>query len=363
MTLLTICRHCGRTFQHQRNSGLFCSPRCRQAAHRKRALPDPEIEWWGDTDPLAERVRKTHPDGSKWLSEEELGEKLVDLAYSADGGAPKTGRRYYYLCISHRYIQPDMGASKEAKRERDGAYKRVLRVLKKLRMLDDRLPFYMVLDLSRELTEWQTFRSPREARRHMRDRYQEDRWIGQPFRPILIVEKDTLEPVTKPLAHGWQMPFASSRGYSSVTLQHDVAELLAKWFAQGQRPLVLFISDLDPSGLDLERAWKDILEGFLPEFRAEEHFLRIGLNYEQVEEQDLHHLSIEVKESDSRSENWMDSHQPAGVLPPDGDRCWEVDVLEADVIKTAIDRAIRARLDRSLWEQRAREIERARALL
>jgi hypothetical protein len=60
----------------------------------------------------------------------------------------------------------------------------------------------------------------------MRRSYSEDRWVGQKFYPILIVEKDTMEPVCKPMARRWQMPFASSRGYGSLTLQHDVAEML-----------------------------------------------------------------------------------------------------------------------------------------
>ena len=57
-----------------------------------------------------------------------------------------------------------------------------------------------VLDLTRELDEWQTYASPREARAAMRRHYDEDRWLGQKFYPILIVEKDTMEPVCTPMA-------------------------------------------------------------------------------------------------------------------------------------------------------------------
>jgi hypothetical protein len=88
-----------------------------------------------------------------------------------------------------------------------------------------RLGWDMVLDLTRDVDEWQTYASPREARAAMRRRYQEDRWLGQLYYPILIVEKDTMEPVAKPMARRWQMPFASSRGYGSLKLQHDIAEL------------------------------------------------------------------------------------------------------------------------------------------
>jgi hypothetical protein len=81
----------------------------------------------------------------------------------------------------------------------------------------------------------------------MRRHYQEDKWLGQPFYPILIVEKGTMEPVCKPMARRWQMPFASLRGYGSLTLQHDVAKMLHRRYAKtGQAAVVYFV----PSGLD-----------------------------------------------------------------------------------------------------------------
>jgi hypothetical protein len=97
------------------------------------------------------------------------------------------------------------------------------------------LDWDMVLDLTRELEDWQVFASPREARAHLRQYYDEDRWLGQRYFPVFVVEKDTLQPVCRPMAEGWQMKFASSRGYGSLTLQHDTAEkagCLASRFVQ-----------------------------------------------------------------------------------------------------------------------------------
>jgi hypothetical protein len=34
----------------------------------------------------------------------------------------------------------------------------------------------------------------------MRRNYEEDRWLGQKYFPVLIVEKDTLEPICQPIA-------------------------------------------------------------------------------------------------------------------------------------------------------------------
>jgi hypothetical protein len=151
----------------------------------------------------------------------------------------------------------------------------------------------------------------------------------------------------------WQMPFASSRGYSSLTLQHDVATMLARRQAKtGQYPIVYFVSDLDPSRLDLQRAWKKALNNFgvFPVFE------RLALTVDQVRDPglDLDRLAIAVKPSDSRAKKYIAEY---------GDRCWEVDVLPPDRIRTALDFHVNSWLDRAAWDRRHREIEQARSLL
>jgi hypothetical protein len=205
------------------------------------------------------------------------------------------------------------------------------------------------------------FASPREARAELRRTYDEDRWAGQPSFPILIVEKDTLEPVCRPLAEGWQMPFASSRGYGSLKLQHDVAEMLNHRCAQtGQEAVVYFASDLDPSGLDLQRAWEQALTAFGVRFVI----VRVALTLEQVNDPalDIRRLGIEVKPSDSRSRGFIEQYGRA-LLVGRVRRCWEADILPANVIEQAIDRHINSWLDAKLWRRRDREIEAARKLL
>jgi hypothetical protein len=223
--------------------------------------------------------------------------------------------------------------------------------------MNGRLAWDAVLDLTGEIAEPLTFRDPRDARQWLRGIYDEDRWLGQDFCTVLIVEKDTMQPVCKPIADRWQIPFASSRGQGSATPQHGVAELLTRRFAvTRQRPLVLFISDFDPSGLDLERAWQAMLVGFgaLGKDDMDACFLRIGLTMQQVEAHDLGRFGSAVKDSDSRAGAYIEEY---------GTTCWEADVLPASVIEAAIDAAIEERLNDAIWKQRNGEIERARALL
>lgn len=347
----TTCKFCHKTFKPVRAGAQYCCVAHRVAAHRQRQIVAPKVMWLGKPPGLGKTSRSFNSDGTPALSNAELGESLLEIAREGDDGDPKTGRRFYYLALSHGYIQPDMSDSDAAKKSRDAAYKRITHILGVLRMQRE-LGWDAVLDLTRELDEWETYTSPREARAALRRHYQEDRWLGQTYYPVFIVEKDTMEPVCKPMARRWQMPFASSRGYSSLKLQHDVAEILNVRFAKtGQRAIIYFVSDLDPSGLDLQRAWLEALDNFGVHIAD---FVRIGLTPEQVADHDLDRLSIEVKVSDSRSEAFIEQY---------GDRCWETDVLPAAVIEQAIDADIRSWLDHKPWKRRDTEIERARSLL
>jgi hypothetical protein len=299
--------------------------------------------------------RSRNADGSPALSNAELAEKLLDIAWEHDGGAPKTGRRFYYLSLSLGWIQPDMSATDAGKKSRDAAYERVTKMLLDLRMRGD-LPWVMVLDLTREIDEWRMYRSPRDAREQLRDRYDEDRWLGQPFYPIFVVEKDTMQPVCQPMARDWQMPFASSRGYSGGRLQYDVAQLLLeRWHRYGQRAVVFFISDFDPSGLDLQRDWEEKLYWFGV---RQVEFVRIGLTAKQIEGRNLERLGIEVKRSDTRSKEFLREYGERF-----GGLCWETDVLPAEAISAALDAEIEGRIDRATWQRAAAEIETNRALL
>jgi hypothetical protein len=323
-------------------------------AYRKRQELPPITRWYDDNDLKFSTApsRTLNADGTPALTRAELAERLLEIADNEDNGKPKTGRRYWYLALSHGYVRPDMSDSAIGKKSRADAQKRITAILGVLRK-QGRLAWSMVLDLTRDLDQWQTFNSPREARADLREHYDEDRWFDQDYFPIFIVEKDTLEPVCRPMAMRWQMPFASSRGYGSLKLQYDVARMLRRRKAKtGQWAIVYFVSDHDPSGLDLQAAWEKALENFAaPVF----DFVRIGLTAPQVQVlPPLLRQGIEVKPSDSRSTSYVSQH---------GNRCWEADVLSASAIEAALNNEIGGWLDREKWDHRKAEIEKARELL
>src|SRR5262245_50601690 len=160
--MLCTCKTCSRSFRAKRAGALYCSGACRTAAHRKRQAPLPRPYWFGDVPRFrAER--------------QELANHLLWIAEHEDDGAPKTGRRFWYLALSHGFISVDMGASDVAKAERQKAQKKITDILGTLRKSGE-LKWDKVLDLTRDLDEWQTYTSPRKARAAVRRLYDEDRW-------------------------------------------------------------------------------------------------------------------------------------------------------------------------------------------
>ena len=92
-----------------------------------------------------------------------------------------------------------------------------------------------------------------------------------------------------------------------------MAETLSHRYARtGQCAIVYFISDHDPSGRDLQRAWEEALANF--RVRVSE-FVRIGLTREEVDDLDSARLreGIAVKPSDSRAKRYIEQY---------GERCW-----------------------------------------
>jgi hypothetical protein len=159
------CPRKGKPFVPKRAGAQYCTGACRIAAYRLRHKPLPSTSWWDGKEPRFSTApsRAVNSDGTPALTRGELAERLLEIASGDDDGEPKTGRRFYYLALSYGYIKPDMGDTAEAKDSRDAAYDRITGVLGTLRKMG-RLDWDMVLDLTRELDEWQTYGSPREAR-------------------------------------------------------------------------------------------------------------------------------------------------------------------------------------------------------
>jgi len=108
------------------------------------------------------------------------------------------------------------------------------------------------------------------------------RWAGQPTVPVLWVEKKALAQILHSWTEDLAVPIRVGRGYPSWTFIYASTEALKEVLARHERVMVLYLGDLDYSGVDIQRFLREALEYFgLPEERV--ILKRIAITEDQVE--------------------------------------------------------------------------------
>jgi len=161
--------------------------------------------------------------------------------------------------------------------------------------------------------------------------YFSDIHADQPNHVELLVEKNTVYPLLlKHVAYPFRLPITSLRGYGSYPAARDVAK---RFRASGKGKLiVIYVSDLDPEGLDMPASWKKYLEY---DFDVKAGVYRAAVTPEQVEKYTLP-PDADVKLSSSRAKKFISEY---------GDQCWELDSMPEKVLIDEVSKAVRAHLD------------------
>ena len=167
----------------------------------------------------------------------------------------------------------------------------------------------------------------------------------------ILVEKNTIFPLLlKHVAHRLRVPITSLRGYGGFPAARDVAGRFRK--SGKEKLVVIYVSDLDPEGLDMPASWKKYL---LHDFSVDATVYRAAVTPEQVQK---YHLppDADVKLSSTRAGKFIQEH---------GDECWELDSMPEQVLIDEVSRAVRAMLDigamnRAFARERESDIELAR---
>lgn len=90
-----------------------------------------------------------------------------------------------------------------------------------------------------------------------------DRWVDQPYRIEVWVEKEALAGVIQRAASAFDVNWFSCRGYVSQSELWGAAQRHGRYIHGGQRVLVLHLGDHDPSGIDMTRDIVDRLNTFI----------------------------------------------------------------------------------------------------
>jgi hypothetical protein len=83
--------------------------------------------------------------------------------------------------------------------------------------------------------------------------YKQPRQEGQETYMEVWVEKDALSGVLSRVTYKYHVPIVVNRGYSSVSAMYDSYNRFKKAIRKGQKAVVLYLGDFDPSGVDMIR--------------------------------------------------------------------------------------------------------------
>jgi hypothetical protein len=160
--------------------------------------------------------------------------------------------------------------------------------------------------------------------------YQRHRLEGQKNHVELLIEKNTLLNVVRPVAEKFMLPYSVNRGYGNPSLWKKMED---RWRASGSRHFILLtISDHDPEGFDLiDDATRSLR--YLHHVRLK--VVRVGLTMKQVEEQEA--SPAFAKETSSRFNQYV---KRTGIK-----ECWEVEALDPEFLQSELHDAILSVVD------------------
>lgn len=195
----------------------------------------------------------------------------------------------------------------------------------------------------------QGYRDPAAAIDVIEQVYDIPHWPGQDNYVEVWVEKEALADVISRPANRWNVAWAACKGNPSSTLVHDAAQRFRRFERAGRKTHLVYLGDLDPTGVDIDRDIADRMRLFRSTVQVD----RIALNMEQVEELDP--PPSPVKATDSRANGYIDRFGT--------EQCWELDAIEPAALEALIEEAILSRLNRELYDARVQQGRDERRLL
>ena len=199
-----------------------------------------------------------------------------------------------------------------------------------------------IVDRTRNLQTVSHFDDPADIMRTAAESYRTDKWATQPNRVEVWVEKDALTGVIDPVCRRLDLPYFACRGYTSQSEMWGAGQRLARWRRAKQTPIILYLGDHDPSGIDMTRDVIDRLQLFAGGIRVD----RLALNWNQVEQ--YNPPPNPAKLTDSRAEAYIARF---------GLSSWELDALDPTTLAGLIETAVAQFRDDRLWAEAVKEEE------
>lgn len=211
--------------------------------------------------------------------------------------------------------------------------------------LAGRIDWDAIVDRNRQTVNHRYWESPAQAVEDASRDFRIDKWLDQPNYIEVVIEKAALEGVIQSPCLELEVPFTSSRGYSSSTLLYDMAHRIRERSLRGNKSChIINLGDLDPSGVDITRDLQDRLS-LMSQVPVYVH--RVALDRKQVDQ--YHCPPNPAKLSDSRFEAYKAVH---------GSQSWELDSLSPEVLSDIVRKSVLMFRDEPKWKaSRGKELD------
>ena len=264
----------------------------------------------------------------------EFANKIIE-SYQAQGFV-LTLRQLYYRFVAS-------GLLPNNQRE----YSRLGGIINKAR-LAGHVDWEAIEDRGRSLNHISRWSDPTELIYSATDSYSIDLWEGQEYRVEVWVEKQALEAIIEQAANELFCESFACKGYPSQSSLWRAHKRLKFYDQNGQTPVIIYLGDHDPSGIDIDRD----ISSRMQTFGLDLHVQRIALNMDQILQ--YKPPPNPTKHTDSRSK---------GYIQQFGNESWELDALEPNVLHDLIQNTITEYLDGKLYSQRVDELRKQKEQL
>lgn len=225
----------------------------------------------------------------------EFSERLIGIVHGMDEYWPLTVRQVYYQAVAALLIE-----------NRQAEYKRVSKVLTTLRR-DNRLPWHAIEDRVRRtidkrgVSDVQAWASE-QMESFMDWRYYHRCYVQEQSVYVEVAtEKDALSSILERAVWSFCTRLNVVRGQVSATMVNSMAERYEKAVWMGKRPVLIYMGDLDPSGVSIPKALQRNLRDH---HGIDVELIRAALNPGQVKAYGLPESLDAAKRSDPNYKAW-----------------------------------------------------------
>lgn len=240
-------------------------------------------------------------------------------------GYDLTTRQVYYQLVAKDLIPNNIKS-----------YNRIQRIIsegRKAGLID----WGMIVDRTRSVRVNSHWNSPAQVVRSAAYSFAIDKWENQPNYIEVMVEKEALAGILRPVCREVDIPFTANKGYSSDSAMYRAGKRIERRRNEGKEIYILYLGDHDPSGIDMDR---DIIERLQMFSGVDLELKRLALLMRQINEMDV--PENPAKTSDSRYD---------GYVVEFGTSSWELDAVEPQELARIVEDAVVALRDEDIWNQ------------